>query len=144
MENKTYTLNIRQTGKYQYEVIVPEIGATKTGATLDGTLSTTMHDIVKHLTTRQLILVFVDEPADHAEAPVDSSEGESQAALQIKHLGIAPQATRRERHLVFELSQPLTLGQARWLDDNVGKTFDRYYVKDEIGMELEALIDDAH
>lgn len=42
MEDKTYTLNIRQTGKYQYEAAVPETGATKTAATLDSALNFTL------------------------------------------------------------------------------------------------------
>ena len=32
MEEKTYTLNIRQIGKFHYEVTVPEIGAASLGA----------------------------------------------------------------------------------------------------------------
>src|SRR6266704_23040 len=58
MEEKTYTLNIRQTGKFQYEVTIPEIGATKMAPTLDSALNITSHDILKHLMTRYRILVF--------------------------------------------------------------------------------------
>ncbi len=51
MEEKTYALNIRQTGKYQYEVTVPETGESKKPSTLESVLTITLHDIVKHLTT---------------------------------------------------------------------------------------------
>jgi hypothetical protein len=34
MEEKTYTLNIRHTGIWQYEVTIPEIGVMKTAPTL--------------------------------------------------------------------------------------------------------------
>ena len=61
MKKKIYTLNVRQTGQYQYEVTVPEIGAMKTAATLDSALNITLHDILMHLTTRYLILVFTDQ-----------------------------------------------------------------------------------
>src|SRR5258708_17872420 len=121
MEEKTYTLNIRQTGKYQYEVTVPETGATKTAATVDSALNITLHDILKHLTTRYLILVFADQHVDRAGRSVDPQERpqtdlELQAALDVAQLGIAPQMKRRERHLVFQLSRPLTREQATWLD----------------------------
>ena len=59
MEEKLSTLNIRQKGTYQSEVTRPEIGTTKTSATLESALTITAHDILKHLTTRSLILVFV-------------------------------------------------------------------------------------
>ncbi len=72
MEEKTYTLNIRQPGKYQYEVTRPEIGATKTAATLDSALTITLHDIVKHLTTRCLILVLADQHVDRDGRRVDT------------------------------------------------------------------------
>ena len=42
MEERTYTLNIRQTGTYQYEVTIPETGVTKTAATLDSALTITL------------------------------------------------------------------------------------------------------
>ncbi len=35
MEDTTYTLHICRTGAYQYEVTIPETGATKTAATFD-------------------------------------------------------------------------------------------------------------
>src|SRR5713226_1743882 len=117
MEEKTYTLNIRQTGTYQYEVTIPEIGATKTAATLDSALNITLHDILKHLTTRSLILVFADHHADRDDRSLDlqaclQTDLEQQAALEVAHLGIAPQVKRRERHLVFEVSRQLTREQA--------------------------------
>lgn len=122
MEEKTYTLNIRQTGKFQYEETVPETGATKTAAKLDSALNITLHDILKHLTNRYLILVFADkhvnkgslstDPQDHPQTDL-----EHQVALEVVQLGIAPKVKRRERHLVFELSRSLTREQATWLDE---------------------------
>jgi hypothetical protein len=144
MEEKTYTLNIRQTGKFKYEVTVPETGATKASATLDSALNITLHDILKHLMTRYLILVFADQHIDRDGSSVDPQEHlktdlEYQAASEVAQQGIAPQVNRRERHLVFELSRPLTREQATWLDEHVGKLFDGYYIKDELEVELDAL-----
>ncbi len=137
MEEKTYTLNIRQTGKFQYEVTIPETGATKTAPTLDSALTITLHDILKHLTTRYLILVFVDQHFDEKGWFIDPQERpqtdlEQQAAFEVEQLGIAPYVKRRERRLVFELSHPLTSEQGKWLEEHAGKLFDRYYAKDEI------------
>src|SRR5260221_14017045 len=106
MEEKTSTLNSRQTGTFQYEVTVPETGATKTAATLDSALTITLHDILKHLTTRALIMVFADQHVDRDGRSVDlqerpQTELEHQAALEVAQLGIAPQVKGRERHLVF-------------------------------------------
>jgi hypothetical protein len=148
MEEKTYTLNIRQTGTYQYEVTIPEIGATKTAATLDSALNIALHDIVKHLTTRSLILVFVDQHVDRDGRSVDPQECpltdlEQQAAFAVGQLGIAPQVKRKERHLVFELSRPLTRAQATWLDEHAGKLFERYDTKDELEVKLDALLEAA-
>src|ERR1700730_16793956 len=99
MEEKTYTLNIRQTGIYQYEVTVPEIGATKTAPTLDSALNITLHDILKHLTTRYLILVFADQHVHKDGRSVDPQERpqtdlEHRAAFEVAQLGIAPQVKR--------------------------------------------------
>src|SRR5260370_36418079 len=137
MEEKTYTLNIRQTGKFQYEVTIPETGATKTAPTLDSALTITLHDILKHLTTRYLILVFVDQHFDEKGWFIDPQERpqtdlEQQAAFEVEQLGIAPYVKRRERRLVFELSHPLTSEQGKSLEEHAGKLFDRYYAKDEI------------
>jgi len=148
MEEKTYTLNIRQTSTYQYEVSVPEIGAAKTAPTLDSALTITLHDILKHLTTRSLILVFADHHAEREGRSVDPQERpqtdpEHQAALEVAQMGIAPHVKRSERHLVFELSRPLTREQSTWLDEHVGKFFDRYYIKDELEVQLDALLEEA-
>lgn len=148
MEEKTSTLNIRQTGTFQYEVTVPETGATKTAATLESALTITLHDILKHLTTRSLILVFADQHVDRDGWRVDPQDLphidlEHQVALEVAQLGIAPQVKRRERRLVFELSRPLTREQDAWLDTHVGKLFDRYYIKDEREVELDALREEA-
>src|SRR5271165_3574044 len=70
-EETTYTLYIRQTGIYQYEVTIPEIGVKKTAPTLDSALTITLHDIVKHLTIHYLILVFTDQDADRGGRGVD-------------------------------------------------------------------------
>jgi hypothetical protein len=148
MEEKTYTLNIRQTGPYQYEVTIPEIGATKMAATLDSALTITVHEILKHLTTRSLILVFVDQHVDRDGRSVDPQECpqtdlEQQATFAVGQLGIAPQVKRKERHLVFELSRPLTRAQATWLDEHAGKLFERYDTKDELEVKLDALLKGA-
>ena len=149
MKKKTYTLNVRQTGQYQYEVTVPEIGATKKAATLDSVLNITFHDILEHLTTRFLILVFTDQAANREVPGVDPqacppTNLEHQTALEVAHLGIASQVQRRERHLVFQVIRPLTRAQSTWLDEQTGKLFDRYYFKDEREVQLEALLQEAH
>src|SRR5258708_6010479 len=148
MEEKTSTLNIRQTGTFQYEVAVPETGATKMAATLESALTITLHDILKHLTTRSLILVFADQHVDRDGWRVDPQDLphidlEHQVALEVAQLGIAPQVKRRERHLVFELSGPLTREQDAWLDTHVGKLFGRYHIKDEREVELDTLREEA-
>jgi len=148
MEEKTYTLNIRQTGTYQYEVTVPEIGATKTAATLESALTIIVHDIVKHLTTRSFILVFVDQQVDRDGGFFDAqgdphTDLEQQAVVEVSQLGIAPQVKKKEHHLVFEVSRPLTRAQASWLDEHAGKLFERYYTKDDLEVKLDALLKEA-
>jgi len=64
MEEQTFTLHNRQAGTYHYDVTRPEIGATKTAATLESELTLTVHEILKHLTTRSLILVLADQRVD--------------------------------------------------------------------------------
>jgi len=149
MKKKIYTLNVRQTGQYQYEVTVPEIGATKKAATLDSVLNITFHDILEHLTTRFLILVFTDQAANREVPGVDPqacppTNLEHRTALEVAHLGIASQVQRRECHLVFQVIRPLTRAQSTWLDEQTGKLFDRYYFKDEREVQLEALLQEAH
>jgi hypothetical protein len=149
MKKKTYTLNIRQTGTYQFEVTVPEIGATKTAATLDSALLITLHDILQHLTTRSLILVFIDHDADGEGQGVDPQPCpptalEHQTALEVAHLGIAPLTKRRERHLVFEVTRPFSRAQTTWLDEQAGKLLDRYFFKYESEVMLDALLLEAH
>jgi hypothetical protein len=148
MEEKTYTLNIRQTSTYRYEVTVPDIGTTKAAPTLDSALTITLHDIIKHLTNRALILVFADHPAERDGRRFDQQERlltdlERQAAFEVAQKDIAPHVKRRERHLVFELSRPLTREQATWLDEHVGKLFDRYHIKDELVVRLDILREEA-
>lgn len=149
MEEKTSTLNSRQAGTYHYDVTVQEIGATKTAPTLDSALTITLHDILKHLATHSLILVLADQHADRAGRSIDPQERpqtdlEHQAALEVAQLGIAPQLKRSERHLVFELSRPLTPEQAARLDEHVGKLFDRYCIKEELEVQLDTLLEEAH
>ncbi len=149
MEEKTYTLKIRQTDTWQYDVTIPEIGIAKTAPTLDSALNITFHDIVKHFTIRSLILVFADQPDDNVTRGVDLQERlhtdrEDQAAFEVAQLGIAPRVGRKERHLVFALSRPLTRAQTRWLDTHTGKLFDKYYIKDELEVELDALLEEVH
>jgi hypothetical protein len=149
MKKKTYTLNVRQTGQYPYEVTDTEIGATKMAATLDSALNITLHEILKHITTRSLILVITDNDADR-EGPDVYPQAclltalEHQTAHEIAQLGIAPQVKRREHHLVFEVTRPLTRAQTIWLDEHTGKLFDRYYLKDEREVHLDALLQEAH
>src|SRR6266581_1286562 len=124
MEDTTYTLNIRHPSRFAHEVTIPEMGmTTQSTVNLDTALMLAGKAIEKHLTTRYLILVFVDRPE---RPPVDL---EQQAIWEAAKMGIAPQMQKRERHLVFELAQPLTREQARWLDKHDGKLFDRYYTK---------------
>jgi hypothetical protein len=149
MEEKTYTLNIRQTGTWQYEVTIPEIGVMKTAPTLDSALNITFHDIVKHFTTYFLILVFADQPDDKNALGVDPQDHlhtnrEDQAAFEVVQRGIATQLKRRECHLIFELSHPLTRAQITWLDTHRGKLFDKYYIKDELEVELDVLLEEAY
>lgn len=149
MEEKNYTLNIRQTGPYQYKVTVPEIDVTKMTPTLDSALNIILHDILKHFTIRFLILVFADHHADRNSQNVDpqgfpQTDQEHQAAFEVAQLGIAPQVKRSERHLVFELSSPLTREQVTWLNEHAGKLFDSYYIKDEHEVQLDTLREEAH
>src|SRR5258708_28314333 len=149
MKEKTYTLNIRQTGTYQYEVTVPETGATKTAPTLDSALTITLHDILKHLTTHSLILVFADQYVVRDGRSGDSQKRpqtdlEHQAAFEVAQIGITSQVKRRERHLVFEWSRPLTREQATWLDEHAGKLFDSYYIKDELEVQPDILGKQTH
>jgi hypothetical protein len=148
MEENTSTLNSRQTGTYHYQVTVPETGATKTAPTLESALTIILHAILKHLTTRSLILVLADQHADRAGRSVDPQERsqtdlEHQAALEVGQLGSAPQLKRREPRLVFELSRPSTQEQAAWLDEHVGKLFDSYCIKDELEIQLNTLLEEA-
>ena len=148
MEEQTYTLNIRQTAIYQYEVTIREIGVKKTAPTLDSALNITFHDIVKHYMSRSLVLVFAEHPNDTTTLDVNSLEHmrthrEDQAALEIAQHGIASQVRRKEHHLVFSLSHPLTRAQTIWLNAHMGKLFDTYYMKDEHEGELDALLDEA-
>lgn len=148
MEEKTYTLNIRQTGSWHDEITIPEIGLMKTAPTLDSTLTITLHDIVKQFMSRSLILVFADQHDDKNALSVDSQEHlytnrEDQAAFEVAQRGIAPQVNRREHHLVFALAHPLTRAQTKWLETQAGKLFDTYYIKDEIEVELDALLEEA-
>jgi len=127
MEEKTFTLNIHQTGQWQYETTIPEIGVSKTAPMLDIALNITLRDIVEHLTTRYLILVFVD-PQERPQTDL-----EQQAAFEVERLCIAPHVLfARERHMVFVLLLSLTHVQAAWLNEQKGKFFDWCYTQDEI------------
>ncbi len=149
MEEQTYTLHIRQTGKFQFEVTVPEMSTRKTAPTLESALNITFHDMLKHLTTRYLILVFADQHVDKDDRSVDAqacphTDLEHQAVVELAQLGIVPQVKRRERHLVFALSHPLTRAQTTWLDKHAGKLFDRYSIEDRFEADLDALPEEAH
>jgi hypothetical protein len=148
MEEKTYTLNIRHTGTWQYDVTIPEISVIKTAHTLDSALTITFQDIVQHFTTCSLILVFADHPDDNNPLGIDPQDHlrtlrEDQAAVEVAQQDISPRMKRRERHLVFEVSHPLTRAQITWLNTQRGKLFDVYYTKDELEVELDALLEEA-
>jgi hypothetical protein len=139
MEETTYTLHIRHPSRFDYHVTIPEMGVTtQSTVNLDTALMLAEKAIEKHLTTRYLTLVFVDQEDG---LPTDP---EQQAVLEVAHLGIAPQVQRRERHLVFALAHPFTREQARWLDEQNGKLFDRYYTRDEMDIALDTLPEEAH
>jgi hypothetical protein len=151
MEEKTYTLNIRQIGTYQYEVTVTETGATKTAPTLDCALTLTLHDIVKHLTTRSLILVFADQDVDRDGQSADpqkcpETDLEHQVAPEVAQLDIAPQVKKRERHLVFVLSHHTRSHEnkphgsmSRRESSSTGITS-----KEELEVELDPLLEEEH
>jgi hypothetical protein len=137
MQEKTFTLNIHQTDLWQYEIILPEIGVSKTAQSLDSALNITLCDIAKHLTTRSLNQVFVDRHFDEMGWFVDPQERlrtqlEQHAAFEVELLGIAPHVFTGERHLVFVLSQSLTREQAAWIHEQIGTFFDWYYTQDEM------------
>jgi hypothetical protein len=107
-----------------------------------------LHDIVKHITTCALILLFADQHVDRDGRGVDpqvrpQTDLDHQAAFDLAQLGIAPQVKRRERQLVFELSHSLPREQATWFDEHVGRLFDRYYIKEELEVELDTLLEEA-
>ena|SRR6266702_1017270 len=137
MQEKTFPLNIHQTGQGQYEITLPEIGFSKTAPTLDSAMNITLRDIVKHLTTRSLIQVFVDRHFDEMGWFIEPQERlrtnlEQQAAFEVELLGIAPHVFTGGLHLVFVLSQSLTREQAAWIHEQKGTFFDWYYTQDEM------------
>lgn len=149
MEVKSYTLNLRQTGTWQFVVTIPEIDVMKTAPSLESTLNTTFQDIVKHFMARSLILVFAEQPCDKNTPGVNPQEHlrthrEDQAAFEVAQQGIPPQVRRKEHHLVFALSRPLTRAQTKWHNTHTGKLFDTYYIKDELEVEPDALLEKAH
>jgi hypothetical protein len=120
----------------------------KTAPTLDSALNIIFHDIVRHFMSRYLILVFAEQPDDKSTQAVDTQEQlrthrEDQAAFEVAQQGIAPQVRRREHHLVFALSQRLTRAQTMWLNMHMGKLFDTYYIKDELEVELDTMLEEA-
>jgi hypothetical protein len=132
----------------QYAVTVPEIGATKTAATLESALMIITYDIVKHLTARSLMLVFVDpqvvRDGGYFHTQVDPhTDLEQQAIVEATQLGIAQQMKRKERHLLFALSRPLTRAQASWLDEQTTKLLERHDAKDELERKLDTWLKEA-
>jgi hypothetical protein len=148
MEDTTYTLHIRQLGEFEHIISIPEIGVTtQATATLDSALTMATNAIKKHLTARYLVLVYIDEHVNRDGLfgdPLGSpqTELERQAAYEVVQRGIAPSLDRRERHLLFALSQTLTREQARWLDEQTGKLFYRYFFKDEFEVMSDALMEE--
>ncbi len=149
MEEQTSTLHIRQTGKFQFEVTVPAMSTRKTAPTLDSALHITFHDMLKHLTTRSLILVFADQHVEKDDRSVDAqacthTDLEHQAVVELAHLGSVPQVKRSERHLVCALSHPLTRAQTTWLEKHAGTLFDSYPIEDGFEADLDAVPEEAH
>jgi|SRR6266487_4474269 len=148
MEEKTYTLHIRQTGIWHYEITIPEIDVMKTAPTLESALNIIFHDIVRHFMSRYLILVFAEQPDDKNTQGVDQPEQmrthrKDQAAFEVVQQGIASQVRRSEHHLVFAISHPLTRAQTTWLNTHTDKLFDTYYIKDELEGEPDAFLEEA-
>ncbi len=87
-----------------------------------------------------LALVFVTGHCDGEERPTAPSElpqtlEEELATSIVAELEISPQPGRRECHLFFELTHPLSQDQVTGLEAYRGDLFDNFYVRDEISPE---------
>ncbi len=87
-----------------------------------------------------LALVFVTGRYDGEEGFTEPSElpqtlEEICAASIVAELGISLQPERRECHLFFELTHPLSQVQVAGLEAYRGGLFDNFYVRDEISLE---------
>ncbi len=92
--------------------------------------------------------MFADQHIDRDGRGIDPQERpqtdlDYQATFEVAQLGIAPQVKRKEHHLVFELSRLLRRAQITWLDEHAGKLFNRYYIKDELEVEHDTLLEEA-
>lgn len=84
-----------------------------------------------------LALVFVTGCCDGEEGTAAPSElpqtlEEVCASSIVAELEISPQPGRRECHLFFELTRPLSRDQVAGLEAYRGGLFDNFYVRDEI------------
>ncbi len=135
MTDVTYTLTIRQTEPNRFEVIIPEIGTTVTGATFGCATLEAHRAIEKHHHVRFLVLVmryhnFDDEGV--LIAPRTRLQAAAMiAAIEIVQQGMAERLTSSEHRLVFQLSAPLTPAQMKWLRSNEGTLFDEFHFLDE-------------
>jgi hypothetical protein len=142
MERITYTLNVHQVDKYRYEVTIPEIGATVEGGTFDGAIYHAQQAIEKHHSIRFLVLIFKDRRFDGQNWYIDpearlQTDLEQQTVFELEQLGIAPHISGSERHLIFELQQPLTPEQLAWLREHEGDLFDEFRVNNELMIPLD-------
>ncbi len=140
MTEVTYTLTIRQTEAYRFEVTIPEIGATVTGATFGSATLEAHRAIEKHHRVRFLVLVFREKHFDEEGWLIEPrkrlhSAEELIAVTEIAQQGIAEHLTRSERRLVFQLSASLSPAQMEWLRSNEGSLFDAFHLLDEAMIE---------
>lgn len=134
----TYTLTISQTGKHAYCVDVPEIGfLSHEQCNLDTALMLAAHAIEAHHKQRMLVLVF---STSRIEAHATKKTLDACRDVPSDFLSVVDTC---ENHVFFKLAHPLTKEQSRWLDDNDGKLFTRYYTVDEVDMDLASLVREA-
>lgn len=84
-----------------------------------------------------LALVFVTGHGDGEEehpalSQLPQTLEEELAASVVAELEISPQPGRRECHLFFELTHPLSQDQVTGLEAYRGSLFDNFYVRDEL------------
>jgi hypothetical protein len=139
MTDVTYTLTVRQTEPYRFEVTIPEIGVTVTGTTFGSATLEAHRAIEKHHRVRFLVLVMRDEHVDDEGGLIEPRKRLQAAvmiaAIEVVQQGIAERLTSSEHRLVFQLSAPLTPAQMEWLRSNEGTLFDEFHFLDEAMIE---------